>query len=109
MTRFIRVTPENLCSWFLTGTLHTNLEIPLSLIERWGVDDSRAFIEDLEWFTSSIQKSVFKRIQSPPIIVTSTSAYGYDIRETQMPQYQTREYLQLKEEVLKSGQYSTTS
>jgi NAD+ synthase (glutamine-hydrolysing) len=109
MTRFIRVTPEDLCTWFLQGSLHSNLEIPLNLIERWGVDDPKTFIEDLEWFSSSIQKSVFKRIQAPPVIVSSTSAYGYDIRETQMPHYRTRKFIELKGQVLKSGQYQPTS
>ena len=104
-TKFLRATPEDICQWFISGTLHENLNIHRDLLERWDVLDPKKFIADLEWFTSSIRKSVFKRIQAPPIIVTSTSAYGYDIRESQLPDYETSRYKELRSTVLKMDQY----
>lgn len=109
MTRFNRVTAEDICTWFLDGTLHSNLGISEQLLTRWGIDKAHVFIEDLEWFVGAIQKNVFKRIQSPPIIVTSTSSYGFDIRETQMPIHFTKEFLALRDKVLKMGSYRSTS
>ena len=72
-TNFIRKTPEDILSWYLEGSLEHHLQISNSLIQRWGIDDPEIFINDLEWVAQSIQKNVFKRIQSPPIIVTRLS------------------------------------
>jgi NAD+ synthase (glutamine-hydrolysing) len=74
-------------------------------VERWGIDDPKEFVKDIEWFTKAIQKNVFKRVQSPPIILTSKSAYGYDIRESMLPYRQTIEYDKLKEKVLAMPKY----
>ena len=73
------------------------------MIERWGIDDPKEFVKDLEWFDNCMQTSVFKRVQAPPIIVTSKSAYGYDIRECLLCYRRTKEYERLREEVLKNA------
>jgi len=54
------------------GTLEQNLGISTALIERWGLDDPKEFVEDLEVFCRRIQQNVFKRVQAPPIIVLSS-------------------------------------
>jgi NAD+ synthase (glutamine-hydrolysing) len=100
-TDYIRKTPEDIMEWYLEGTMEKNLGISRELIQRWGVDDPRTFVSDLEWFSSSIQKNVFKRIQAPPIIITSRSAYGYDHRESMLPMENTLRYEELKTRVLK--------
>lgn len=46
------------------------------------VDDPVVFIEDLQWLMKRINGAVYKRVQSPPIIITSKTAYGYDRRES---------------------------
>jgi len=104
-TDYLRKSPEDICQWYLDGKLEENLRIPRALISRWGMDDPKLFIQDLEWFVSTIQKNVFKRIQSPPIIITSRSAYGYDIRESMLPATFTPRYQSLKTEVLKRKKY----
>ena len=63
-------------------------------------DRFEKFVEDLEWFDKTIQQNVFKRIQSPPIILTSKSAYGYDIRESMLPYESSIAYDELKKQVL---------
>lgn len=100
-TDYIRKTPEAIMEWYLEGTMEKNLGIPRELIQRWGVDDPQTFVSDLEWFSSSIQKNVFKRIQAPPIIITSRSAYGYDHRESMLPRENTLRYEELKARILK--------
>lgn len=104
-TSFIRKSPEDVMRWFLDGTLEESLGISAELIRRWGVDDARVFTEDLEWFASSIQRAVFKRVQAPPVIITGSSAYGYDIRESMLPFVPSRRFKELKEKVLKKGKY----
>ena len=67
-----------------------------------GVLETKMVVEDLEWFDSLIQKNVFKRVQAPPIIITSKSAYGYDIRESILPYSTTEKYEELKKHILEN-------
>ncbi|MCM2325059.1 MAG: NAD(+) synthase [Candidatus Woesearchaeota archaeon] len=99
-TDYAKKTPEDILSWYLEGTLAKNLGISESLISRWGIDDPKVFVKDLEWFTGLYQRSVFKRVQSPPIVITSKSSFGYDIRESMLPLEPTFRYESLKAEVL---------
>ena len=48
-------------------------------------NDSKEFLDDLIWIFDSIARSVFKRVQSVPLIITSKTAYGYDLRESILP------------------------
>lgn len=105
-TSFKKTSPEEVMQWYLDGTLAENLDMNPALISRWGVDVPGTFMEDLEWFYEGIRKSVFKRIQSPPIILTSPSAYGFDIRESQLPKWRSANYQQLKAQVLKMTTYT---
>jgi NAD+ synthase (glutamine-hydrolysing) len=104
-TAFRKVSAEQVMTWYLEGALAENLDIKPALISRWGIEQPTLFIEDLEWFFEGIRKSVFKRIQSPPIILTSPSAYGFDIRESQLPKWQSENYLALKKQVLALDNY----
>lgn len=99
-TSFKKVSAEQVMTWYLEGILAENLDLNPALISRWGVQDPKVFMDDLEWFYEGIRKSVFKRIQSPPIILTSPSAYGFDIRESQLPKWHGENYLKLKQKVL---------
>ena len=104
-TAFQRSSPEEMLRAFLSGELHTRLGIPVALMVRWGVHVPKAFVEDLEWFTGLLRRAVFKRIQAPPIIVTSTGAFGYDFREALVTLRPSAAYLRLREEVLKVERY----
>ncbi|MBI2129709.1 NAD(+) synthase [Candidatus Woesearchaeota archaeon] len=107
-TDYKKKTPEDALRWYIAGVLEKNLGISAEMIKRYGVDDPRKFVEDMEWLVSGIQKNVFKRIQSPPIILTSKSAYGYDIRESMIPFRQTKEYDRLREHILGMKKYQTS-
>ncbi len=93
--------PSDLLRWFKDG----------ELLERLGLEGGRAVFEeyfpdvdswiaDLEWVQRQLRVSFFKRIQSPPLIVLSKRAFGFDLRETQYTDYQPREFEQLKRELL---------
>jgi NAD+ synthase (glutamine-hydrolysing) len=107
-TDYIRKTPEDFFEWYLNGTLEKNLGISKELMARWEMDHPKLFVQDMEWFVSTIQKSVFKRVQSPPIIITSRSAYGYDIRESMLPMETSARYQALKSEILEMSRYVST-
>ncbi len=104
-TRFKKIRSEDVMRWYLAGELESNLGVSTAMLERWKIDDPKVFAKDLEWFAENLRKNVFKRIQAPPIIVTSPSAYGYDIRESQIPAHQSEVHEALKREVLKLDRY----
>lgn len=66
----------------------------------YGLEDPKAFIEDLEWVVNTMTINTYKRIQFPPILTVSTKAFGMDYRESQRPVLQTQEYNRLKEAIL---------
>ena len=105
MTDYKKKTAEDVMKWYIKGTLEKNLDISHELVKRWNIDNPEEFIKDLEWFDGLVHKNVFKRVQSPPIIITSKSAYGYDIRESILPYEPTLEHQKLKKQILKMKSY----
>jgi NAD+ synthase (glutamine-hydrolysing) len=102
-TDYKRLSAEEALELYLHGELATRLDIPESLLARYGLDLAPAFVADLEWFADSLQRAVFKRVQAPPIVIMSKGAYGFDIRESQLPAIRTRRYLELREAALKGA------
>lgn len=49
----------------------------------YGLDDRKAFLEDLEWFDNQVRKASFKRIQIPPVAVLSDLPFGREWEEWQ--------------------------
>ncbi len=95
-----RLTPEVLLEAYREGKLPEKLNFDPRLLERYGLNNPKVFIEDLEWVFVSIQRAVFKRIQSPPVIILSKSCFGYDYRESQLPVFFSKKYQALKQEIL---------
>ena len=101
-TDYQKKTPEDILRWYQKGkaTFCEKLGITSMLFEKYHLGDTKAFIADLEWFTKTIRKNIFKRIQSPPIVLVSKSAYGFDIRESQFVWTPSFAYQRLKEHIL---------
>ena len=88
--------PLDILKWYGTG----------ELLERIGWEDEerfrayfpepRAFVEDLEWIERQVRVNCFKRIQAPPIVVLSKRAFGFDLRESQLPSYSPRAWAREK-------------
>jgi NAD+ synthase (glutamine-hydrolysing) len=114
-TDYKKKSVEEIMQAYLEGKLHNWLdyylkdivgkEIGLDLMKRWDVTNPIEFIKDLEWFEKTILRNVFKRVQAPPIIITSKSAYGYDIRESILPYEQTARHEELKQKILALKEY----
>jgi NAD+ synthase (glutamine-hydrolysing) len=97
---------EDVMRWYLEGTLEENLRVTPELIRSYSIDDPREFLRDLEWFQNQLQRSVFKRVQGPPIILVSKTAYGYDRRESILPSAEpTMLQARLKRRILKMDGY----
>ena len=92
--------PVDILEWYRAGTL----------LERIGWNDAEKFrayfpephlfVDDLEWVAEQIRINYFKRVQAPPIIVLSKRAFGFDLRESQLPAYSPRAYERMKHAVL---------
>ena len=92
--------PIDILEWYGTG----------ELLERIGWEDKerfcayfpepRAFVEDLEWIERQVRVNCFKRIQAPPIVVLSKRAFGFDLRESQLPAYSPRAWERAKRALL---------
>ena len=61
---------------------------------------SADWVDDLEWLAQQLRINYFKRIQAPPIIVLSKRAFGFDLRESQLPQYLPQTYPMWRERAL---------
>jgi NAD+ synthase (glutamine-hydrolysing) len=69
-------------------------------MKTYGLDDPQAFIDDLQWVLNSIQNSVYKRIQMPPIIMVSRGSFGQDYRESQIRFEVSEKFQELKNQIL---------
>ncbi len=92
--------PADFLQWFIDGDLFERLGWFDREAWRSYFSDSRSWTEDLEWVDRQVRINYFKRVQAPPIIVLSKRAFGFDLREPQLPEYVPSIYNSLKEKVL---------
>ena len=92
--------PVDLLGWFADGELFERIGWHDAERFRHYFADAEAWTEDLEWLASQVRASIFKRIQAPPIIVLSKRAFGFDLRESQLPAYALRTYGALRRRVI---------
>ena len=92
--------PADLLGWFAGGELFSRIGWHDRERFRRYFADAAAWVEDLEWLASQVRASIFKRIQAPPIIVLSKRAFGFDLRESQLPAYPLRAYAALRRKVI---------
>lgn len=85
------------------GQLWQELGLDLDLVIRYELHKPEVFIKDLEWFFKLLSQGVFKRIQAPPVVVTTRAAFGYDYRESQLPYRPGLAWKRLCEELLRGG------
>lgn len=101
--RWDRATPEDILSWYQSGSLEANLGCEPGLVATLFPEPSK-FIDDLErWWCLYTGMAVAKRIQAPPVLAVSRRAYGFDHREAQNRPYFTAAYRQLKLQILNGG------
>ena len=89
-------------AWYAKGpeTLRLNMGLEDGLMPA-AIKSPKWFFENLEWFFGAIQKNVFKRVQAPPIVMLSKTAYGYDYRESQFAFETSFEYDNIKKAIMK--------
>lgn len=91
-----RRDPYDLLRWYLDGELDRRLELPEGSVARY-CPNLASFCRDLEEKWLWYKRSVFKRIQSPPIIAVSRRAFGFDLRESTNGVYLSMRYRKLRD------------
>ncbi len=100
LERWHKITPADILRWYKNNSLASELGCTDQIIKE-AFPDALTFIADLErWWKLFSGFAVAKRIQAPPILSLSKRSFGYDHREAQLTPYFSREYYQLKEELL---------
>lgn len=90
---------EDILLMYLDGSI-THSEIG-KWLHYYGLDkDPQAFIHDLEWVLNQLHRSVFKRIQMPPIVTISDGSFGFDYRENQTSYENTETFEKLKRKII---------
>ena len=93
-------TPEEILEYYAKNTLETQIGCEKGLVAAY-FPTAADFIADLErWWGLYTGMAVAKRIQSPPLLSVSGSAYGSDHPESQIGAYETIRYRALKEKLL---------
>lgn len=95
-------SPEHILKWYKLGKKEFCEKIGMEekTYDLYKLDNPEVFINDLEWFVKTSRTNIFKRIQCPPIILLTRTAFGYDLRESQFPWKVTAKYESLKKELL---------
>ncbi len=94
-----RKDPEDILHAYLKGSLPDMLGCKPDLLDSL-FPSKELFVLDLEKIWRAYRINYFKRIQSPPIIAVSKRAFGFDLRESQLPVYYTEKYKELRSEAL---------
>jgi len=95
-------SPEQILDWYLEGKkgFCERTGITEKIFDIYTLGDGKVFTDDLEWFIRTMRLNIFKRIQAPPIILLSRTAFGFDLRESQFAWQPTQKYLKLKKRIL---------
>ncbi len=90
-----RTTPEEILEWYADGILEDKIGYTGKVEDLFhGVDE---FIEDLEkWWNAYEGLGLAKRIQAPPVLAIKKRAFGFDLRESQLPSFYSSRYRELK-------------
>ena len=67
---------------------------------QYGLKNPSLFLKDLNWVLDQMNKAVFKRIQSQPMLVVSDVSFGLDYIEIQGPRVKSERFVQLEMEIV---------
>jgi len=98
----MRAHPLDIMGWLTDGSLFRRLGWAETRTFLGWFPDVAAWLADLEWVERQLRINYFKRVQAPPIIVLSKRAFGFDLRESQMPEYRPRAYSSARDALLRS-------
>lgn len=100
--RWQRCTPEELLTWYADGSLNHQLGLSIDAYQLF--PNAQSFITDLErWWELYSGMGAVKRVQSPPNIVVSSRAFGYDHREHLGPAFYSAAYRRLRAQLMQTS------
>ncbi len=96
---FNRVMPEDILKWYIDGSLEENIGCEKGIIKKY-FNTHLEFIEDLEKWYKQHLISVYKRVQSPPILSLTNRTFGGAIKEVQNLISFSDKYIRLKKSIM---------
>lgn len=67
---------------------------------QYDLKNPRIFLDDFNWVLNQLNKAIFKRIQSQPMLVVSSISFGLDYHEIQAPRIKSERFVQLEMEIM---------
>jgi len=80
-----KVGIETVLQSWLDHTIIEDFKLDKELFYKYGMAEGHAFVDEINFVFKTIKGSAFKRVQAPPIIITSKSSFGFDYRESILP------------------------
>lgn len=72
-------------------------------VRYYGLDEPRAFVDDLDWVLKTMRKNAFKRIQAPPAICLASPASVNAAPESQGDIEPSQRFVTLRREIASAG------
>ena len=94
------LTPEDILIKFKNWTLEQKLWLEKNILDYF--ENKQEFIEQIEKLWKLKHNNFFKRIQYPPIITLTSSAFWTNFRESQNQIYFWKNYEKVKKEILQN-------
>lgn len=80
-----KVGIETVLKSWLNRTIIEDFDLDQELFYKYELHKAEVFVDEIEFIFKQLKRSTFKRVQTPPIIITSKSSFGYDYRESILP------------------------
>jgi len=80
-----KVGMETVLQSWLDRTIIEDFKLDKDLFYKYNLHEAKVFVEEIEFVFSKLKGSTFKRVQTPPVVITSKSSFGYDYRESILP------------------------
>ncbi len=95
-----RISITDIAKKYEDGTLEAYLGLESGKLDYY-FKTTEAFITNLEWAWNGYNTE-YKRVQLPPVLLTSRRAFGFDRRDTIAAPFMSQEYLATKQRLLAS-------
>lgn len=93
-----RIDMTTILEKYINGTLEKDLGCSAGVIKKYFNNDVD-FTKDLEWAWNAYNTE-YKRVQLPPVFLTSRRAFGFDRRDTIAMPFISNKYKKMKEKLL---------
>ena len=100
-----RIGITDILQKYSEGTLEKDLGCPTGTLQKYFASPL-LFMSNLEWAWNAYNTE-YKRVQLPPVFLTSRRAFGFDRRDTIAPAFISQKYELLKKKIIDNSKLAT--